>query len=155
MEPYKVYMYGTNPRNDWKYIILCGIAGIIFIFLHFQFDFHYLDYPFIAGILYLLFAAGFIFLIKRNFIAIDEEGIKSEFQKLDNFLPPYLARLKKVYVKWEEIQSLSKEPLKISITLKDNSQKEIYIGDLSYKTHQELKGKLQEYIEAKGITTTI
>ena len=158
MEPYKVYMYDTNPNKDRITRILCGVMGIIGLSAVglSAFYLHYIDpFTLFLSIIFLIGAAWYIKIIKRNYILVDDEGIKSEFQKLDHPLPPYLASLKKVYVKWEEIQSLSKEPLKISITLNNGDKKEIYIGGLMYKEHQELKEKLQEYIEAKGITTAI
>lgn len=158
MERFKVYMYDTNPNKDRIIRILCGVMGIIGIFAFYILRSDY--FTLFLSIIFLIGAAGYKKFIKRNFILVDDEGIKAEFAYLDlvklrHLIPPYLRRLDKVYVKWEDIQSVSKEPLKITIVLNNDSQKEIYIGDLSYKDHQKLREKLQEYIEAKGITTAI
>ena len=62
--------------------------------------------------------------------------------------------LEKVNIKWEEIKLIDVKPLKIEIDLKDGSHKEIELGDLMYKQHQELKTNLQEYLQAKEIKMT-
>lgn len=154
MEPYKVYMYQTNPRNDWIIRIFLGVMGAIGLFILFIFDLINNFYILLMSIVCLIGAVGYKRFISRSFILIDDDGISAEFQRIDEGKPVFLARLYKVYAKWEDIKSMSKEPLKISITLNDGSQKEIYIGDLFYKEHQELRKKLQEYIETKGISTT-
>lgn len=156
MKPFKVYMWGTNPRYDKKNRILSGIGGIIIITLFFTLDVFNDYFALLIGILCVIAAFGYNYIIKRSFVLINDKGIKAEFKNIDNLtLPLYLGKLNKVYVKWEEIQSISKKPFDISITLKNGTEKEVYIGDIPYKKHQELKEILQEYIEEKGITTTI
>ena len=156
METFKAYMYRTDPKNERISRLFSGIFGIIMIILYFQFDIFRDAFSLFIGTICIFFAIAYNLIIKRNFILVDDEGIKAEFVRLDEIklIPPYLRRLNKVYTKWEEIQSVSKEPLNISITLKSGNKKEIYIGDLSYKNHQELKTRLKEYLEEKGITIT-
>ena len=153
MEPYKIYMLSTNPKKDRMMRITGGVIGIIGLSAFYLLRSDY--YTLTVSIMSLIYAIGYKSFIKRNFISIDDSGIKAAFQKLDENQPIFFARLYKVYINWEDIESMSKDPWKISITLNNGDKKEIYIGGLMYKDHQELKEKLQEYIEAKGITTTI
>lgn len=156
MEPYKIYMYETDPKKDRIAYISLSFIGIICLSLYLIFDIRSEHVFLFYLVICLIGIIGYKRFIKRNFICVDDEGIRSEFARIGwtKFLPPYLAKLNKVYVRWEDIQSLSKEPLGIIITLNDGSQEKIYIGSILYKDHQELREKLQEYIELKGIATT-
>ena len=85
--------------------------------------------------------------VKRCYITLDDQGIKTTISNKWMKFPLF----ENVNIRWEEIKSIGIKPLKIDINLNDGSKKEIELGDLTYKQHQILKPKLQEYIHAKEI----
>jgi hypothetical protein len=152
MEKFETYIYESNPKYDNRMRLIYGIGGILYISLAILIN-YYINYSsyfaIICGTAFVIYALGYKKLVKRwrCHITFDEQGIKARiFNKLMKF-----PLFENVNIKWEEIKSIDIKQLKIEIDLKDGSHKEIELGDLMYKQHQELKTKLQEYIQAMEI----
>lgn len=101
----------------------------------------------IGGLFLLLYAIGYKKVVKRCHITLSEHGISSMVIKRWGIVPKY----EKIDINWKQIKSLNIRVLKIEINLTDETTKEIEIGDLLYKQHQQFKQKLHEYIELKNI----
>lgn len=152
MEKFETYIYSDSPKHDTKMRLIFGIGGIIYIFLAILISYYTdfsSDFAFICGIALVIFAIGYKKLIKnrRSHITLDEQGIKATIFNKWMKLPLF----DKVNIKWEEIKSIDIKPLKIEIDLKDGSHKEVELGDLMYKQHQELKTNLMKYLQVKTI----
>lgn len=160
MQPLKFYFSATNLALDWKLRLILAICGLLFISVavtFFSLDIHHgRYYTLIYGSLLLIFAVGYTKLIRRCYIALDDQGIRAAQYTIQQMMKtfPYILYFKsptKTDVAWNEIEAISIRPLKITIHLKDGAVRELELGALMYKQHQLFKERLDRYISEKGI----
>ena len=151
MENSIYYLNSTGPKSDLKRQLFFGIAGAIYIAL----GIINILYPvsssslflIVGGVLILGYSIIYRKVIKRCYISVNDNGIKSRIADKIGKFPTY----EELEIKWEEIEALTIDSLIVRFQLKNGNTKEMKLGDLLYKQHQLFKQNLQKYVDLKNI----
>ncbi len=148
METYREVCANINPqktKTQFYLVLLTGIFYLINGFIN-----YYKDGDNIwLGTFWILGGLGLILvaIIKQKtsekyFVEFNNNGI--EF-KLSIFSSPNM--------KWEDIKEINIKPISIIFELKNNTKEELPLGNMRYIQVLEIKAKLKEFADEKGIKT--
>lgn len=151
MEAFTLYLQATGPENDRRnrrVFILNSLWCVLFsVMLYFRYSIVLSVITIVGGLSIMVYALGYKKFVKRQFIRLDEWGIRAHIYKKMITWPHY----KKIDTAWNDIESIAIRPLHILITSKDGTEQTIELGDLLYKQHQIFKSKLEECIKTRNL----
>ncbi len=146
MEKYREIIENLQPHRSKKqfyWFLILGIGYITLSIINYLNRGEYIwnDAFFLfAGLSFILGALFQKRRAEKYFIELNNTGINAK-----------VALFASVNLKWNEIEEISLKPISIIFELKSDTKKELSLGYLSYSSVIEMKSKLKEFADEKGI----